>query len=113
MPSISPARGARVVVVTTRENSGSSRTSRSHSVLLPDPAGPAITSKTGTEPRLDALGTGSDIRAESIGERHDREQHAVTGECAAQRPAARRLRKQPREKIPEPPGLGTQPDRER
>jgi len=43
----SPGRGARVVVVTTRSKPGTSATMRSHSVVLPEPAGPASTSKTG------------------------------------------------------------------
>jgi hypothetical protein len=37
-----------VVVVMTRSKPGSSWTIRSHNVLLPEPAGPASTSKTGT-----------------------------------------------------------------
>ncbi|MDB6127355.1 MAG: hypothetical protein JWM35_1251, partial [Verrucomicrobia bacterium] len=43
----SPGRGERVVVVTTREKFGTSATSRSQSVLFPEPAGPASTRRTG------------------------------------------------------------------
>ena len=79
------------MVVTTREKSGCSRTSRSQSVLFPEPAGPAITSRTGGSDTWAEFGAGADIRSESIGECHDRENNSVSCQHSTEPPRARRL----------------------
>src|SRR5580698_4040267 len=86
----------------TRVKPRPAATSRSQSVLFPDPAGPAMTRRIGAD----------GIGGTSVAQRDPAEQEAIGGQEAADAARSSRPRKKPIEEIPQAIGLRAEPEGE-